>query len=76
MNIYDPYFVERVFPGEAWQRPEACGPNSANCVEVNLGHDGLVGLRDTKLSDSPVLVFDDEEWEAFLTAARTGSFRR
>jgi hypothetical protein len=76
MQIYDPDSVSDTFPGDGWQRPALCGPNSGNCVEINLGNDGLVALRDSKLSDSPVLVFDDAEWDAFLNSARSGQFRR
>jgi hypothetical protein len=76
MKTYDPNTASEAFPGDGWRRPAACGPNSGNCVEVNLGNDGLVGVRDSKLPDSPVLVFDDDEWDAFLTSARSGQFRR
>ncbi|WP_216214859.1 DUF397 domain-containing protein [Amycolatopsis aidingensis] len=76
MERYDPETVHDAFPKGAWQRPAACGPNNANCVEVNLGAEGKVGLRDTKLPGSPVLVFDDEEWVAFLSSVRSGQFHR
>jgi len=76
MKSYDPNSASDLFPNADWQRPAACGPNSGNCVEVNLGNDGLVGLRDSKLPDSPILVFDDTEWDAFLDSARSGRFRR
>jgi hypothetical protein len=76
MKSYDPDSASELFSGGDWQRAAACGPNSGNCVEVNLGKDGLVGLRDSKLPDSPVLVFDDAEWDAFLDSARSGRFRR
>jgi uncharacterized protein DUF397 len=76
MNCYDPATIAGVFPGGAWEAAEFCGPNGGNCVEVNLGMRGLVGLRDSKLATGPVLVFDDEEWSAFLQAARSGQFDR
>jgi hypothetical protein len=76
VQLYDPNEAGSVFDGKAWQSPEACGPNSGNCVEVNLGNDGLVGLRDSKIPDSPVLIFDDAEWGSFLDAASAGQFRR
>ena len=62
------------FPEHAWRRPSACGPNSGNCVEVNLGAGGLVGVRDSKIDGSPVLVFDHAEWTGFLDAVRRGEF--
>ena len=76
MRSYEPATVADIFPTDAWQLSQFCGPNGGNCVAVNLGTDGVVGLRDTKLSDSPVLVFDDAEWTAFLAAARAGQYDR
>ena len=79
---HDPHDLARTtpdragFPAHAWRRPSACGPNSGNCVEVNLGADGLVGVRDSKLAGSPVLVFDRDEWTGFLAAVRRGEFDR
>ncbi len=49
-----------------------CTQNSA-CVEVAM-KDGQVGVRDSKLTESPVLMFGDEEWKAFVTHAKTGQF--
>jgi hypothetical protein len=76
MQLYNPNEAGSVFDGKAWRSPEACGPNSGNCVEVNLGSEGLVGLRDSKIPGSPVLIFDDAEWRSFLEAAQSGQFRR
>jgi hypothetical protein len=64
------------FPGGAWAAATFCGPNGGNCVEVNLGTRGRVGLRDGKVGGGPVLVFDAGEWDAFLDAARSGRFDR
>lgn len=76
MRKYDPAVIGAAFPGDAWETAAFCGPNGGNCVEVNLGTQGLVGLRDSKLAAGPVLVFDDEEWGAFLDAAKSGQFDR
>jgi hypothetical protein len=76
MQEYDPFTANEVFPRSGWEAPAHCGPNGGNCVEVNLGTKGVVGLRDSKLSTGPVLVFDDIEWRAFLTSARAGQFDR
>ncbi|HEY0691833.1 MAG TPA: DUF397 domain-containing protein [Kribbella sp.] len=76
MDRYDPATIADVFPTGAWETAGFCGPNGGNCVEVNLGIRGLIGLRDSKLVAGPVLVFDDEEWSAFLDAARSGQFDR
>ena len=76
MKHYDPSAATDLFPHDDWETSAFCGPNGGNCVEVNLGVQGLIGLRDSKLSNSPVLVFDDAEWDAFLAGARTGQFDR
>ncbi len=86
MDAYDPHEHEQHpthapvagpaarFPDHAWRKPAACGPNSGNCVEVNLAEHGLVGVRDSKIGDSPVLVFDRGEWARFVEAVRRGEF--
>ncbi len=76
MKGYDPTTAAGIFPVDAWESSFSCGPNGGNCVEVNMGTEGLVGLRDSKLAEGPVLVFDDDEWLAFLTAAAAGQFNR
>ncbi|WP_216213418.1 DUF397 domain-containing protein [Amycolatopsis aidingensis] len=70
---YNPNTAASLFQAANWQKSFASEPNGGNCVEVNLGH-GLVGLRDTKLAESPVFVFDADEWTAFLVAVKAGQF--
>jgi hypothetical protein len=70
---YDPATAADMFEAAGWQKSFASEPNGGNCVEVNVGAD-KVGLRDTKLADSPVFVFDATEWEAFLVAVKAGQF--
>jgi hypothetical protein len=65
-----------VFSSSGWKRAAACGPDGGNCVEVNLSVAGRVAVRDSKRSRSPVLVFDDYEWQSFLTAAHAGWYCR
>lgn len=43
------------------------------CVEVKRTSDD-VQVRDSKLSNSPVLSFTHEEWSAFLSGAKKGEF--
>lgn len=64
------------FPDVAWAAASFCGPNGGNCVEVNLGIRGLVGLRDSKPAAGPVLAFRDIEWRGFVDAAISGRFAR
>ena len=47
---YDPNTVKSLFEDAAWGKSFASEPNGGNCVEVNLGREGLVGVRDTKLA--------------------------
>jgi hypothetical protein len=72
----DGYEPATAFPGGSWAAATFCGPNGGNCVEVNLGVRGHVGLRDGKAAGGPVLVFAGGEWDAFLGAARSGRFDR
>lgn len=63
-------------PADGWRISSRCGPNGGNCVEVNAGGGaGIVGVRDTKPADSPVLVFGSAGWRSFVTAATGGMLR-
>lgn len=45
------------------------------CVEVAQIPDEGVAVRDSKLGDnSPVLVFNQQEWRAFITGVKAGEF--
>jgi hypothetical protein len=66
----DGYEPATAFPGGAGAAATFCGPNCGNCVEVNLGTRGHVGLRDGKAAGGPVLAFASGEWAAFLGTAR------
>ncbi|MBK1785020.1 DUF397 domain-containing protein [Prauserella cavernicola] len=72
-DYYDPATAVEMFEAERWQKSFASEPNGGSCVEVNLGGE-RIGVRDTKLADSPVFVFDTKEWEAFLIAVKAGQF--
>lgn len=74
MRQYNPRTAAELFASNGWQRSTFCGPNGGNCVEVNVTGDAVVGVRDSKVSDSPVLMFDRQEWTAFVTAVRNGQF--
>jgi len=45
----------------------------ANCVEFATARD-LVGLRDSKDPDGPVLTFTAEAWRLFVIGVRNGEF--
>jgi hypothetical protein len=74
MDSYRPATTGVNFPDNTWQTASFCGPNGGNCVEVNLGRQGHVGLRDSKRGTGPVLTFAGKEWTTFLVTTRNGSF--
>lgn len=49
-------------------------PNGGNCVEVALNEFGNRFVRDSKLDDSPELVFTKDEWSAFIAGVKAGEF--
>ena len=63
---------DRTFTG--WHK-STLSSGGDNCVEVGLGDDGTIGVRDTKQrGEGSVLVFFPEEWEAFVGGVRQGEF--
>ncbi len=58
---------------DGWRKSSKSGPYSDNCVEVavatNAAGDTLVGVRDSRDPEGPVLTFDRAEWEAFINGA-------
>jgi hypothetical protein len=65
-----------VLPVDGWRTSSRCGPNGGNCVEVNLAPGQIVvGVRDTKPSSGPVLMFGSAGWRSFVSAATAGGFR-
>ncbi|SFQ81965.1 DUF397 domain-containing protein [Amycolatopsis rubida] len=62
-----------VFDPEQWRRSSFSGPDGGTCVEVNLSAAGIVGVRDSKLADSPILLFSAREWHGLLDAVRAGA---
>lgn len=42
--------------------------SSGQCVEVAFLANGLVGVRDSKDSQGPALVFGADEWTSFIGA--------
>jgi hypothetical protein len=43
-------------------------------VEVATLPDGMIGIRDSKEDDGPILRFTPDEWSAFLAGAARGEF--
>jgi Domain of unknown function (DUF397) len=59
------------FADAVWHKSTRSG--SGACVEVAT-LDRVVGVRDSKDSQGPVLVFRFDEWSAFLAGVRDGEF--
>lgn len=58
----------------AWRKSSASTYNGA-CIEVARLRSDRVGVRDTKdQGTGPILVFNQAEWSAFLTGAKSGEF--
>jgi Domain of unknown function (DUF397) len=47
---------------------------NGNCVEVATLPDGMIGIRNSKDAEGPVLRFTPGEWNAFLAGALRGEF--
>ncbi|WP_280264898.1 DUF397 domain-containing protein [Nocardia wallacei] len=48
--------------------------STSECVEIAHLDDGAVGVRDSKNTIGPALLFTPTEWDAFTTALQTGKF--
>jgi hypothetical protein len=57
----------------AWHKSTRSN-NGGACVEVATNLPGIVAVRDSKNSESQVLVFVHEEWRAFVSGVRDGQF--
>jgi hypothetical protein len=57
----------------SWKKSSFSNGGGA-CVEVASNVPGIVGVRDSKDKDGPVLTFTPEEWHAFAAGIRDGQF--
>jgi hypothetical protein len=48
--------------------------SNGNCVQVATLPDGMIGIRNSKHPDGPVLRFTPDEWKAFLAGPLCGEF--
>ncbi|MFJ9367845.1 DUF397 domain-containing protein [Nocardia sp. NPDC101769] len=59
--------------GGVWFKSTYSAGNS-ECVEVAFLDGGMVGIRDSKNSTGPALVFAPGEWDAFTAGVVDGDF--
>ncbi|WP_406384625.1 DUF397 domain-containing protein [Streptomyces sp. NBC_01618] len=54
----------------AWRTSSYSNGDGGSCVEVADNVPGFVPVRDTKLTDSPVLAFRAPVWAAFVQSVK------
>jgi Domain of unknown function (DUF397) len=59
--------------GPTWVKSSLSFANG-NCVEVSDQPGGVVGVRNSRDREGPVLRFTPDEWQAFLGGVRNGEF--
>ena len=60
--------------GAVWHKSTRSGGNGGDCVEVAVNLPGIVAVRDSKDRAGAALVFNHDEWVAFLGGVRAGEF--
>ncbi|MFC6079560.1 DUF397 domain-containing protein [Sphaerisporangium aureirubrum] len=55
-----------------WRKSSRSGSNGAQCVEVADNLPGVVAVRDSKMSDSPLITVEPGEWRSFLSLLKVG----
>lgn len=60
--------------GAVWRKSTRSDNGGSTCVEVATNLPGVVGVRDSKDSQGPVLTFTPAAWSAFAQATATGAF--
>ncbi|MFJ5829777.1 DUF397 domain-containing protein [Streptomyces sp. NPDC093089] len=54
------------FVGAAWRKSSYSNGDGGNCIEVSYDVPGVVPVRDSKLTDGPVLIVPAAAWSAFV----------
>ncbi|MCK8676159.1 MULTISPECIES: DUF397 domain-containing protein [Streptomyces] len=68
--------VARHFPGAAhWRKSSYSNTDGGNCVEVADNVPGLVPVRDSKVTEGPVLLLASTAWAPFVSAVKGGGLR-
>lgn len=56
----------------AWHKSSYSGASGGDCVEVLGGLPGVVPVRDSKVTDSPALLFRTAAWGPFVADLKRG----
>ncbi|MFI0718325.1 DUF397 domain-containing protein [Streptomyces sp. NPDC021224] len=59
-------------PAEDGWRKEWSGPNGGGCVESKPLPDGGVAVRQSTAPGGPALIFNRQEWAAFVSGVKGG----
>jgi hypothetical protein len=57
--------------GTLWRKSSYSGNGGGNCVEVAHSLPGVVGVRDSKDPDGPILMISRDQWASFITRVRS-----
>ncbi|HEX3490151.1 MAG TPA: DUF397 domain-containing protein [Streptosporangiaceae bacterium] len=60
-------------PGPSWVKSSLSYANG-DCVQVANLPEGIVGVRDSKDAQGPILRFTPGEWHAFVGGVQNGEF--
>ncbi|GAB2843348.1 hypothetical protein GCM10027074_07400 [Streptomyces deserti] len=55
-----------------WRKSTYSNGDGGNCVEVADGVPGVVPVRDSKVTDGPVVLIGAAAWAAFTRTAKAG----
>jgi hypothetical protein len=58
--------------GEDGWRKDWSGPNGGACVEIKTLPDGGVAVRQSTAPSGPALIFNRQEWAAFVSGVKDG----
>ncbi|MCX4531906.1 DUF397 domain-containing protein [Streptomyces sp. NBC_00841] len=57
-----------------WRKSSYSNGDGGNCVEVADGAPDLAPVRDSKITDGPVLVFRAAGWMSFIKGVKSRAF--
>jgi hypothetical protein len=66
--------VNHDFTDARWHKSSRSGNSGGQCVEVAGNLPNIVGIRDSKHRDGPVLAVSPTAWTAFAVAVKSGQY--